>query len=163
MGTLRRRWRPEAVHDLWLRQATAAAIGSARKIIGSSAVPARTPIAALSDEQLGWLICAGIASWISTRAAQASDEGSAAIEETIRLTGAAPEPWDSGAIETVLPELGAIEGIDWNVPVFDWPKATMLLFLCTAFELISDAIAARDQGGDNLTTPSVRLDDLLPW
>jgi hypothetical protein len=70
MGAVKK-LRPRAVQDLWQRQATAAAIQSARKMIGNSVVPAETPIGMVSDEQLGWLLCAGICSWIATRAAQA--------------------------------------------------------------------------------------------
>jgi hypothetical protein len=157
-----RNLRPEDVTDLWLRQATAAAIASARKMVGDAGVPPDTPIGHLSDEQLGWLLCAGICSWISIRAAQAVDEGNAAIEMNIRDTGAAPPPWDAGAIETILPDLGAISGIHWAVPIGGWSKSTMLLFLCTAYELMVKAIAARDRGGD-LTAPQTLLNDSIPF
>jgi hypothetical protein len=150
------------VTDLWQRQATAAAIESARKMIGDGVVSPDTPVGHLSDEQFGWLLCAGIASWIATRAAQAVDEGNAAIEAAIRDTGTEPPPWDAGAVETILPELGAMAGVDWTVPIFDWPKNTMLLFLCAAYRLMSKAITARDQGGD-LTAPQTPLNDAVPW
>jgi hypothetical protein len=162
MGAVKRRLQPKAASDLWQQQATAAAIKSARKMIGNDIVPSETPVAMLSDDQLGWLLCAGICSWIATRAAQAVDEGNAAIEAAIRDPGADPPPWDAGAIETVLPELGAMEGIDWGVPIFDWSKDAMLRFLCRAYELMSSAIAARDQGGD-LTAPQTLLNDAIPW
>jgi hypothetical protein len=157
-----RNLRPKDVANLWLRQATAAAIASARKMVGDGAVPPDTPVGHLSDEQLGWMLCAGICSWISTRAAQAVDEGNAAIEINIRDTGAVPPPWDAGAIETILPDLGAMSGIDWAVPIGGWSKSTMLLFLCTAHELMAKAIAARDRGGD-LTAPQAPLNDSIPF
>jgi hypothetical protein len=150
------------VTDLWQRQATAAAVTSARKMIGDGVVPADSRVGHLSDEQLGWLVCAGICSWIATRAAQAVDEGTAAIEMNIRDTGTAPQPWDAGAVETILPEFGAMAGIDWGVPIGSWSKSTMLLFLCRAYGLMSSAIAARDRGGD-LTAPQAPLNDAVPW
>jgi hypothetical protein len=157
-----RHLRPKGVIDLWQRQATAAATQSMRKMIGDGVVPADTPVGHLSDEQLGWLLCAGICSWISTRAAQAVDEGRAAIEINIRDTGTEPPPWDAGAVETILPELGALAGVDWTVPIFDWPKDTMLQFLCAAHRLMSKAIAARNLGGD-LPAPQAPLNDAVPW
>jgi hypothetical protein len=160
MGAVR--LRPKAVQDLWQRQATAAAIESARKMIGEGVVPAATPVSHLSDEQFGWLLCAGICSWIATRAAQAVDEGNAAIEMNIRDTGTAPPPWDAGAVETILADLASVEGIDWNVTVFEWPKDTMLLFLCEAHRLMSKAIAERDRGG-GITAPQAPLNDAVPW
>jgi hypothetical protein len=154
--------RPKGVVDLWQRQATAAAIASARKMIGDGGVPASTAVGHLSDEQLGWILCAGICSWIATRAAQAVDEGNAAIEMNIRDTGTAPPPWDAGAVETILPELGTMVGIDWNATVFAWPKDTMLLFLCEAYRLMTKAIAARDRGGD-LTAPQAPMIGAVPF
>ena len=108
------------------------------------------------------LIAAAICSWISTRAAQAVDEGTAAVEMNIRDTGAAPPPWDAGAVETILPELGAISGIDWGVPIGGWPKDTMLLFLCEAYRLMSRAIAARDRSC-GITEPQAPLNDAIPF
>jgi hypothetical protein len=157
-----RHLRPKGVVDFWQRQATAAAIASARKMVGDGVVPADTPVGHLSDEQLGCLLCAGICSWISTRAAQAIDEGNAAIEMNIRDTDTAPPPWDAGAVETILPDLGAMSGIDWSVPIGSWSKDTMLLFLCTAYGLTSKAIAARDRGG-GITSPQAPLNDAIPF
>jgi hypothetical protein len=154
--------RPKGVIDLWQRQATAAAIASARMMIDDGVVPADTPVGHLSDEQLGWLICAGICSWIATRAAQAVDEGNAAIEMRIRDTGTSPPPWDAGAVETILPNLGAMSGVDWNVSIGSWSKDVMLRFLCAAYELMSTAIAARDRGGD-IISPQTPSNDAVPW
>jgi hypothetical protein len=161
MGAVKK-LRPKPVQDLWQRQATAAAIESARKMIGNGGVHPETSVGGLSDEQLGWLLCAGTCSWIATRAAQAVDEGNAAIEMNIRDTGTAPPPWDAGAVETILSDLANVEGIDWSATMFAWPKDTMLLFLCEAYRLMSKAIAARDRGGD-LTAPQVPMNDAVPW
>jgi hypothetical protein len=80
----------------------------------------------------------------------------------LRDTGFTPTPWDAGAVETILHDVGAMNGIDWRAPIGSWSKDTMLLFLCTAYELMSRAIAARDLGGD-LTSPQTPLNDAVPW
>jgi hypothetical protein len=54
-----------------------------------------------------------------------------------------------------------MEGVDWKATVFDWPKDTMLRFLCRAYALMSSAIAARDRGGD-LTAPQAPMNDAVP-
>jgi hypothetical protein len=131
-------------------------------MIGDGVLPADTPVGHLSDEQIGWLLYAGICSWIATRAAQAVDEGRAAIEMNIRDTGTEPPPWDAGAVETILGELGAVGGVDWTVPIGRWSKDVMLRFLCTAHELMAGAIAARDRGGD-LAAPRTPLNDAAPF
>jgi hypothetical protein len=154
--------RPKSVIDLWQQQASAADIQSMRKMIGDGVVSPDIPVGHLSNEQWGWLLGAGFASWIATRAAQAVDEGTAAIEMAIRDPGAMPVPWDAGAVETILSELGAMTGIDWSVPIGCWSKDVMLLFLCTAYELMAKAIAARDRGGD-LTSPQAPRTDAAPW
>jgi hypothetical protein len=161
MGAVKK-LRPQAVQDLWQQEATAAAIKSARKMIGDSVVSPEIPVGHLSNEQLGWLLCAGICSWIATRAAQAVDEGNAAIEMRIRDTGTVPPPWDAGAVETILPELGAMAGLDWSVPIGGWSKSTVLLFLCTAYDLMAKAFAARDRGG-GITAPQAPLNDAVPF
>ncbi len=80
------------------------------------------------------------------RSQQATAEGRD-IEATIRNTGLDPDPWDAGTMATVLPELADVPGIDWTLPLNDWPRESMVHFLCTAFALIRRAVTARDFGG----------------
>jgi hypothetical protein len=150
-----------AIEDEWQRKATSAAIESARKVIGG-AVPRGVPVGKLSDYELGWLVMAGICAWISTRAAQASAEGFnlAVVEEAIRNTGTTPAPWDAGAVAATLPDLADVPGIDWMLPLNDWPRETMVRFLCAAFDLIRQAMAARDAGG-TITRPQTELNDAI--
>src|SRR5260221_453881 len=124
----------KASEDEWQRRATAAATESARKVIGG-AVPPGTPVGKLSDYELGWLVMAGVCAWISKRAEQASAEGFnlSVVEEAIRETGTTPAPWDAGAVATILPDLADVPGIDWMLPLNDWPRETMVRFLCAAF------------------------------
>jgi hypothetical protein len=147
------------VEDEWQRRATAAAIESARKVIGG-AVPPGTPVGKLSDHELGWLVMAGICAWISKRAEGATAEGFnlSVVEEAIRDTGTTPAPWDAGAVATILPDLADVPGIDWALPLNDWPKEMMLRFLCAAFDLVRQAMAARDAGG-TITRPQTEMND----
>jgi hypothetical protein len=158
------KWRPKSVEALWQKQATAAAIASARKMIGTGGalVPADTPVASLTDEQLGMLLCACIFSWIACRAQQAADDGNGAIEANVHSTGAIPEPWDAGAVETILGDLADTPGIAWDARVFDWPRDMMVRFVCAALDLATTAMRARDHGGGVLS-PSAPLVDAVPF
>ena len=78
---------------------------------------------------------------------------------TLRLTGLDPQPWDAGAVEQILPELGALPGIDWSKPIGAWPKDQMVRFLLEALRLIDKAMIARDVGG-GITTKRKSLDEM---
>jgi hypothetical protein len=152
-----------ALHDEWQRLATAAAIESARKVIGG-AVPPAVPVSKLSDDELGWLVMAGICAWISKRAEQACTDGFnlETAEEFIRETGTTPRPWDAGAVAMVLPDLAEIPGIDWTQPLNAWPRDTMIAFLCAAFRMVAQAIAARDAAENPIASPEPVLNDGVP-
>ena len=96
--------------------------------------------------------------WIRTRSEQAAAEGWN-TETTLRITALDPQPWDAGAIAYVLPELGALPGIDWSAPINAWPKDTMTRFLLEAMKLISKAMIARDVGG-SITSKPKSLDEM---
>jgi len=132
-----------ALEDEWQRRATAAAIEAARGVItlGGAVSPA-TPVGRLNDTELGWLLAAMLFAWIRTRAEQASCE-QLDTEQTIRMTGLDPEPWDAGAVAAILPEL-ASASFDWSQPITAWPKDVMIEFLLTAMRLIRKAMVARD-------------------
>jgi hypothetical protein len=129
--------------DEWLRRATAAAVAAARDLVLKGAViPMGTPIGRLNDHEWGWAFSAMLFAWIKTRAQQAADEGLDA-EQTIRLTGMVPDPWDAGAVAAILPKLAQLE-IDWKLRVIEWSQDTMVKFLLAAFGLIRQAEIARD-------------------
>jgi hypothetical protein len=133
-----------ALEDVWQRRATAAAIEAARKVVKvDGVIPPGTPIGRLSDIEWGWLVAAILFGWISTRAEQATVE-SIDTELAIRMTGLDPEPWDAGAIATVLPELAEKPGFDWAEPLGAWSREAMIEFLLTAMRLIQKAMIARD-------------------
>ena len=81
----------------------------------------RAPISRLSDIELGWLFAASLFAWINARAEQATAEGWD-VEETLRLTSLNPQPWDAGAVAQILPQLGALPGVDWSKPIGAWSK-----------------------------------------
>src|SRR6516225_12206814 len=111
MGTLMKKIRTigmvseTALEDEWQRRATAAAIEAARGVVQMDGpIPPATPIGRLSDTEWGWVLAAMLFAWISKRAQQATAEQHDS-EQTIRMTALDPQPWDSGAVAAILPEL----------------------------------------------------------
>ena len=150
---------PRALDDIWQRRATAAAIVAVREMIrDGDAIPPATPASQLCDLELGWLIAASLFAWIKTRAEQATAEGWD-TEMTLRITGLDPQPWDAGAVESILPELGALPDVDWSKPITSWPKDQMVSFLLEALRLINAAMIARDVGG-GITTKGKSLEEM---
>ena len=132
-----------AFEDEWQRRATAAAIEAARGVVQMDGpIPPGTPIGRLSDTEWGWVLAAMLFAWISKRAEQAACE-QLDTEQTIRMTGLDPEPWDAGCVAAILPEL-ASASFDWSQPITGWPKDVMIEFLLTAMRLIRKAMVARD-------------------
>jgi hypothetical protein len=137
-----------AAEDDWQKKATTAAIEAARRVASGddAAISKNTPIGRLSDTEWGWIVTAALFAWIATRAEQAAAE-ELDSEQTIRLTGLDPNPWDAGAIAAILPELAQCRGIDWGQPLNDWPRETMIGFLLDALRLVRRGMLARDRGG----------------
>jgi len=101
-----------AIEDAWRRRATDAAIAAARKIVNSGgSIPPGTPIGRLGDGEWGWLVATILFGWISTRAEQATAE-QIDTELAVRMTGLDPDPWDAGAVASILPQLAAALDID---------------------------------------------------
>jgi hypothetical protein len=145
---------PAALEDAWQRRATAAAIEAARQVVQiDGPIPPGTPIGRLGEMEWGWITAAILFGWISTRAQQAASE-QLDTEQTIRLTGLDPDPWDAGAVAAILPELADAPGIDWSKPLAEWPRETMVAFLTTALALIRKAVIARDLSDKGVTRKS---------
>ena len=138
-----------ALKDIWLRRATEVAIEKARSVVSGGAVPPNTPIGRLSDTEWGWIAAAVIFGWISVRAEQAVSNG-CGPEQYIRTTGLDPDPWDAGAIATILPEL-AETSVDFNRPLAELTRDEMLSFLADALSLIRKATIIRDRGSTLVT------------
>jgi hypothetical protein len=144
--------------DEWQRRATAAAIAAARKVANGNAINRNTPVGRVSDLEWGWIVSAILFSWISTRAEQATAEG-LDTEQTIRLTGLDLNPWDAGAVRTILAELCDAAQVDWDLPLKDWSAETMTDFLTVALGLIRKATIARDLGSGITRRSSLTPDE----
>jgi hypothetical protein len=145
-----------AAEDDWQRRATDAAIAAARAVVlgDDAAINKSAPIGRLSDTEWGWIVTAALFAWIGMRAEQAATEELNA-EQTVRLTGLDPNPWDAGAIAAILSELAQCRGIDWAQPLNDWSRETMIGFLLDALRLVRRGMIARDLGG-GITRQSAR-------
>src|SRR5262249_7954029 len=117
-------------------------IAAARRVVSDGALPPGTPIGRLTDSEWGWVVSAVLFGWIQTRAQQAASEQLDA-EQTVRLTGMSPDPWDAGAVAGILPELAELE-IDWTLPLKDWSQDTLIEFLLAAFAMIRKTQISRD-------------------
>jgi hypothetical protein len=162
-----------AAEDASQRKATDAAIAAARKVVlgDDAAINKNAQIGRLSDIEWGWIVTAVLFAWIGARAEQAATE-ELDTEQTVRLTGLDPNPWDAGAIAAILPELAQCRGIDWSQPLNDWSRETMIGFLIDALRLVRRGMIARDRGGGitrkSTATPPAdtaagELDDALPF
>jgi hypothetical protein len=140
----------ESIDDIWQRRAMAAAILAVRELITGGSIPPATSISRLADVELGWIVAAALFGWIKCRSEQATSEGWD-LEQTLRQTGINPQPWDEGAIISILPHLGVLP-IDWGKPFGAWSKNDMAYFLNEALRLVHTAMVARDVGG-SITTP----------
>jgi hypothetical protein len=142
-----------AIEDALQREATGAAISAARGVVQMDGpIPPGTPIGRLGDIEWGWIVAAILFGWIRTRAEQATAEGRD-TERTVRMTALDPDPWDAGAVATILPVLAEHE-IDWSLPLCEWPRETMVEFLVKALSLIRKATIARDFSESGVTRKS---------
>jgi hypothetical protein len=144
------------LEDQWQRAATAAAIAAARGVVQMDGpVPPGTPIGRLSDTEWGWVFAAMLFAWIGKRAEQATTEN-LDTERTIRMTALDPQPWDSGAVAAILPELAdaCADTVDWSKPLAEWPRETIIEFLLKAMPLIRKAQIAHDLSDKGITRQS---------
>ena len=134
-----------AIEDIWQRDATTAAITAARGVVQMDGpIPPGTPIGRLSDIEWGWIFAGMLFAWISKRAEQATAE-QIDTEQLIRLTALDPQPWDAGAVVSILPELADdCAELDWSKPLTAWSREDIIEFLLKAMPLIRKAMLARD-------------------
>jgi hypothetical protein len=138
--------KPREIEADWDQKATQSAIDAARAVVSGEGINARASIGSLSDIEWGWISAAAIFGWIKTKSQQAVAEGVSAEIPIRTMKHRSPEPWEAGAIETILPALGGIEGLDWSKPVGEWSKDQIVSFSWQIFRLASSALAARDEG-----------------
>ena len=142
-----------ALEDQWQRDATAAAISAARQVLLGPISPG-TSIGCLSDTEWGWIIAAILFAWIGKRAEQATAE-QLDTEQTIRMIALDSQPWDAGAVASILPELAdACAALDWSKPLTAWPKDDVIEFLLRAMPLIRKAMIARDLSDKGISRKS---------
>lgn len=127
----------------WMKRATAESIRAARDVV--KAIPPNVPVGRLQDQEWGWFVAAIVFAWIRVRAEQATSAG-LEMEDTIRTVLGDQQPWDHGAIATILPRLATEAKIDWARALNDWSKDEMIGFLGLAFSLMLPALVARDDG-----------------
>ncbi len=145
---------PSAIEDVWQRRATAVAIEKARALVSGGALKPKTPVERLSDVEWGWIVANILFGWIHTRAEQATNTG-VGSDRYIRDTGLDPDPWDVGAIASILPELARPE-VDWTKSLAEFSREEMIEFLGDAFNLIRKAMRARDEGEKRVTRKAPR-------
>jgi len=145
-----------AIEDQWQRDAVTSAIAAMRGVIQMDGpVPPGTPVGRLSDTELGWMFSASLFAWISMRAQQATSE-QLDTEQTIRLTALDPQPWDTGAVAAILPELAdACAGaVDWLKPLAQMPRDMIIEFLLKAMRLVRKGMVARNLSESGITRKS---------
>lgn len=132
--------------DDWDLKATSAAIDAARAVVSGEGINARAMISSLSDVEWGWIAAATIFAWIKTKAQQAVEEGCGYDTAIRTMAHRNPAPWEAGAVETILPGLGDLQGVDWSKPIGEWSKDAIVSFAWQIHRLTHAALAARDEG-----------------
>jgi hypothetical protein len=147
--------------DAWQRRALDAAVAAGREMVADGALLPATPIGRLSDRDWGRLAQTVISGWIMTRAEQAVSEGRD-TERAILVSGFVPDPWDGGALSTILPELAETQ-IDWSRPLAEWSREAMAAFVANVHRLARKALIARNVGAGTFRRmrPPPRLADLI--
>ena len=143
--------KPRNIEADWDAKATQSAVDAARAVVSGEGINARATIGSLSDIEWGWIAAASIFAWIKTKSEQAVEEGTS-YELPIRtMKSRDPQPWEAGAIATILPALGNMQNVDWSKPVGDWSKDQIVSFAWQIHKLCLAALAARDEGsGDKI-------------
>jgi hypothetical protein len=142
--------KPREIEADWDVKATQSAIDAARDVVSGDGINGRAMISSLSDTEWGWIAAAAIFAWIKTKAQQAVAEG-IGYDVAIRTMPRDPAPWEAGAIETILPALGGLQGVDWSKPIGECSKDQIVSFAWQIHKLSDQAIAARDEGaGDKI-------------
>lgn len=135
----------------WDLRATQSAIDAARAVVSGEGINSRAMISSLSDVEWGWVAAATIFAWIKTKAQQAVEEGCGYDTAIRTMAHRSPAPWEAGAVETILPALGSVSGVDFDKPLSQWSKDQIVSFSWQIYRLTDAALAARDEGaGDKI-------------
>lgn len=143
--------KPRDIEADWDAKATQSAIDAAREVIGANGINGRALISSLSDIEWGWIAAASIFAWIKTKSQQATAEGGGYDIPIRTMAHRDPAPWEAGAVSTILPALGDLQGVDWSKPIGEWSKDAIVSFAWQIHRLTDAALAARDEGaGDKI-------------
>jgi len=138
---------PRQIEADWDQKATQSAIDAARAIFNmDGGINPRAAISSLSNIEWGWIVAAAIFGWIETKAKQAVAEGCGYDTAIRTMAHRDPAPWEAGAVATILPALGEMQGVDWTKPVGDWSKDQIVSFAWQIHRLTDQALATRDEG-----------------
>jgi len=147
--------RLRAIEADWMAKATQSAIDAAREVISENDINGRAMIGSLNELEWGWICSAAIFAWIKTKSQQAVAEGIGYDQAIRSMPGSFPQPWEAGAVESVLPALSDVKGIDWETPISELPKRQMVLLAWHMHGLVERALLGRDEGApDKLTQTS---------
>ncbi len=138
--------KPRDIEADWDVKATQSAIDAARDVIGANGINGRSMISSLSEIEWGWICAASIFAWIKTKSQQATAEGTGYDLPIRTMAQRTPQPWEAGAVETILPALGDLHGVDWSKPIGEWSKDAIVSFAWQIHRLTDAALAARDEG-----------------
>lgn len=125
----------------WDRKGLQSAIEASRQVVGDG-INGRAMISSLSEIEWGWISAAAVFAWIKTKAQQAVEEGG---NYDITIRTAPGQPWEMGAVESILPKLGDMD-LPWSQPLGEWPKETITSFAWQIHQLVNAALALRDEG-----------------
>lgn len=131
--------------DDWQREEMSRCIAAARGVL-TGYINQRASIGSLSDVEIGWLVAAVIFESAATRGRQATEEGIKYGYSLHTVAGRDPKPWDAGAVQAILPKLAEAEHLDWSKPIGEWPKEHIVAFAWRCFQLVGNALVARDEG-----------------
>lgn len=152
---------PRQIEADWDLKATQSAIAGARQVCQEQGgVNARAAIGSLSDIEWGWIAAGAVFGWIKTKAEQAVEEGCGYDTAIRTMAHRDPAPWEAGAVGTILPALGGLEGVDWTKPVGEWSKDQIVSFAWQIYRLTNAALAARDEGSIDKITRSLSRDEM---
>lgn len=141
--------KPRDIEADWDQKATQSAIDAARAVVSGEGINARAQVSSLSEIEWGWIVAAAIFGWIKTKAEQAVAKGRGYDDAIRTMATRDPQPWEAGAVGTILPALGNIQNVDWSKPVGDWSKDQIVGFAWQIYKLADNALAARDEGAND--------------
>ena len=152
------------IEDEWAAKATLSSIEAARNVVGEC-INSRSMVYSLSDVEWGWIASAIVFAWVKTKSEQAVAQGIGYDNAIRAMPNCKPQPWEAGAISTILPALAGIEGVDWGKPLEEWSKPQIIFFIWQAYQLVGTAFAMRDIGAaDKLTQKSKgEMNDDIPF